>query len=73
MPVAKLGDLTPDGVVIIIDWEKFRIGDSVFVPCINVAKAVHQMRREFRHRDWGLRVRIHPENNISGVRIWRIA
>ena len=28
-------DISPDGVRIIIDWDTFVVGTSIFIPCVN--------------------------------------
>ena len=33
--VLKNSDLNPDGVRVVIDWEKFLVGMSIFIKCIN--------------------------------------
>tara|TARA_R110000823_G_scaffold216748_10_gene346275 strand:+ start:1500 stop:1721 length:222 start_codon:yes stop_codon:yes gene_type:complete len=71
MEVLRLDDVGPDGVRFIIDWDQVRVGDSVFIPCLNVALADKQIRAIFERRQWELRVQVRTENHILGVRIWR--
>jgi|TARA_R110002012_G_scaffold190155_3_gene357733 hypothetical protein len=67
----KFTDISPDGVRIVIDWEKFVPGASVFIPAINTIKAVHHLTEatNLTKKDIVYRVRI--ENGKYGVRVWR--
>jgi hypothetical protein len=51
-----LTDISPDGVRIVVDWDKFKPGASVFIPCINTAKAID----------------VRVEDGKYGVRVWRL-
>lgn len=73
MEVIKLDDVAPDGVRMIIDWSKMSTADSVFIPCLNVKKALKQVDAIFNRRGWKMRVHVSVESNTMGVRIWRIA
>lgn len=73
MEVLKLDDVGPDGVRFVIDWDRFRVADSVFIPCVNVKKAHKQVAGIFDRRGWKLRIHVCTEHNILGVRIWRTA
>jgi len=33
-------DISPDGVRIVIDWDTFVVGTSIFIPCVNAKQAV---------------------------------
>jgi len=39
----KLNDISPDGVRIVINWDAFVVGTSVFVPCINTKQAMNDI------------------------------
>jgi len=73
MEVLKLDDIGPDGVRMIVDWDRMRTADSVFIPCVNVAKALKQIEPIFARRGWKKRAHVSVENHILGLRIWRIA
>ena len=36
-------DLSPDGVRIVINWNKFVPGASVFIPCVNTTRAIDDL------------------------------
>ena len=67
----RLTDISPDGVRIIIDWQKFVPGASVFIPTINTTKAINHVveAANLTKKDIVYRVRI--ENGKYGVRVWR--
>jgi len=67
----KIDDLNPDGVKIIVDWERMYVGASVFVPCVNTLRANHQMRKIADLKLWRVAMRTRIENKMFGVRIWR--
>jgi hypothetical protein len=73
MEVLKLDDIGPDGVRMVVNWDKMRTSDSVFIPCLNVTKAQKQVLAVFGRRGWKMRTHVSVENNIMGLRIWRIA
>jgi len=65
-------DLSPDGVRIVIDWNKFVPGTSVFIPCVNTTRAIDDLvsATGISKKDITKRVRI--ENGKYGIRVWRI-
>jgi hypothetical protein len=72
MEVLRIDDVGPDGIRMVVDWEQMDVGDSIFIPCVNVKQAQKQVRAIFHRRAWGLRIKISVETHILGLRIWRI-
>jgi len=68
----KVDDLDPDKVKVTVSWEDMVIGASVFIPCINTEKAKQQMEKIAKDKSWQVAVRVCIENEMFGVRIWRI-
>jgi hypothetical protein len=66
-----LDDLSPDGVRIVVNWDKMVIGASIFVPCINTQKAKEQVVKLCKGRRWQATIKIVIENDKLGIRIWR--
>jgi len=64
-------DLNPDGVHIIVNWDKMVVGASVFIPCINTEEAVKQLTRVAADKKWEIKPKIQIENNNLGLRVWR--
>ena len=67
----KLDDIAPDGVRIIVSWDKMRVGASVFVPCINARKTREQVNVIFKRKGWKYKAKTTIESGKLGVRIWR--
>ena len=62
-----------EGVQVQVDWGKFYVGSSFFVPCIQpqsflISFLVHARRREFTVYSMK-----RVENGMWGIRIWRTA
>ena len=67
----KLDDIAPDGVRIIVRWDKMVVGASVFIPCINARKAREQVNVIFKRKGWQYKAKTTIESDKLGVRIWR--
>ena len=65
-----LDDLNPDGVRIVINWDKMVIGASFFVPCLNTQKAKEQVTTIAKGKRWQVTIKIVIENDKLGIRIW---
>lgn len=48
------------------------INASIFIPCINTEEAKSQIKRITAEKDWRVETRVTIENNILGLRVWRI-
>lgn len=60
------------GIPINLRWDLFQIGASFFVPGIDREALEKQIRREMRRLNIHTITRQVVENNILGVRVWRI-
>jgi len=69
--VLMLDDLSPDGVRIVINWDKMVIGASFFIPCVNTHKAKEQVTAITKGKRWQVIIKIVIENDKLGIRIWR--
>lgn len=67
-----LTDISPDGVRVIIDWDKFVPGSSVFIPAINTSKAVNELLQVTGLGLDAIQRRVCVEGGKYGVRVWRI-
>ena len=67
----RIDDLAPDGVKIIVDWDAMVVGASIFIPCVNTAKAKKQFLDIAQRKNWNVEVRVRVENEMFGVRMWR--
>jgi len=70
--ILKIHDLNPDGVRIIVNWDRMVTSSSVFIPCINTSKAVEQLQTTAKNKKWQVETHIRIENGKLGVRMWRI-
>lgn len=73
MAVIRLDDLHPDGIRIVVDWFRFQPGSSIFVPCLALDACIEQVDKIAARKQWKIQRRIWVENNILGLRVWRIA
>jgi len=56
-----------------IDWKKFKVGYSFFIPCLNpkksrrnILKVVHRLKYKVVHK-------VVIEDGVRGVRVWRVS
>jgi hypothetical protein len=67
----RLDEFDPDGLRITVDWDKFIVGTSIFVPSINHIKLREQALELAKSRGWEIEMRRRVESKILGLRIWR--
>lgn len=72
MTRVRLTDISPDGIRIVIDWDKFVAGSSVFIPTINTTKAVEHLIKAARIDKNEIAQRVCVEGGKYGVRVWRM-
>ena len=65
-------EISPDGVVFEVDLDRFTVGTSMFIPCINTDKAVRQIKKITTLTSKQLEYRVVIEAEKYGVRIWRV-
>jgi|TARA_R100001129_G_scaffold179700_1_gene156799 hypothetical protein len=70
--VLKIDDLNPDGVRIVVNWERMVTSSSVFILCINTDKCVRQVEKIAKRKGWTIKNQIKVENSKLGVRFWRV-
>ena len=67
----RLDEFDPDGLRIEVDWDKFIVGSSIFVPAINHIKLKEQILDIAKRKGWEVETRRRVEGKILGLRIWR--
>ena len=67
----KVDDLNPDGIKVIVAWERMSVGASVFIPCVNTLQAKYQARKIAELKSWRMITRVRIEAGMFGVRTWR--
>jgi hypothetical protein len=55
-----------------IDWDAFRLYASFFIPALNWRQAKEIVTKEAEKRGFQVVVRISVENDIQGIRVWRV-
>ena len=69
--VRRITDVAPDGIILRIEWDKFVVGSSVFLPCINTTKAIQEVKAVAKKTGTTLKPRVVIEGGRLGVRVWR--
>lgn len=62
-----------EGVIFSFDWDKFAIGDGVFIPCFNTAATMRAVQNSARKHGIKARTRKGIFRGKYGVALWRIA
>lgn len=55
-----------------IDWRKFKVGYSFFIPCINCTEARRTVTEVTRKFKMNIVTKIVIEEGIRGLRVWRV-
>jgi len=61
-----------NGVNYEIDWTKFKVGRSFFVPCLDAAEAKNVVKATMERFGFEVKVKLVIEDGFRGLRIWRI-
>ena len=69
--VKRKWDIDPDGVIISVKWSKLKVGNAVFIPCIDTTKAKEQLKDIAVKKSWEFTIQIRVEDGKLGLRIWR--
>jgi len=64
--------ITADGVPVVIEWHKFVLGTSFYIPCLDRQALAGQVVIAAEERNMRLKYRLVMENGTQGVRFWRI-
>ena len=55
-----------------IDWRKFRVGHSFFVPCIDHKEARKTIAAVMRRLKIDTVTKVTIEEGVKGLRVWRV-
>jgi len=55
-----------------VNWQKFKPGYSIFVPCVNVRAAKGEVMVVLRRLKIKVVMKVVIEEGIKGLRIWRV-
>lgn len=70
MRVARIGQISPDGVPITIPLAELKKGESFFLPCINLRAAQKEVRRKAEELNRKVFIRVRIEKDLIGIRVW---
>ena len=55
-----------------INWRKFMVGTSFFVPCLDADEALFQIERTTKRLRYRIKTLKVIEKGVCGLRIWRV-
>lgn len=55
-----------------VDWKKFRVGWSFFVPCLYLEEGKHAVTTVTKRLGYKVLIKPVIEEGIKGLRVWRI-
>ena len=55
-----------------IDWPDFKPGSSIFIPAVDTKAAIDAIKREATRLEFQYVYKIVVEDDIKGVRVWRL-
>lgn len=61
-----------DGITYNVNWRKFAVGASFFIPCIHAQEAREDVRKLTRRLGFRVAIKLVIEDGIRGLRIWRV-
>lgn len=70
--ILRTTDIDPDGVRIVINWDAFVVGASIFIPCVNTKLAIKQLEVITNENEYTCRSVVRVEEDKIGVRLWRM-
>jgi hypothetical protein len=62
-----------EGIQVQVEWQKFRIGTSFFLPCIDHDRMTAGIVKRATSRGFRVKIIARVENGMWGIRVWRIA
>ena len=60
------------GLTFRVNWSKFIVGASIFIPCLDTEGAKATILKTTRRLGYEIKTRVVVEKGISGLRVWRI-
>lgn len=58
---------------VLVEWSKFKPGTSFFIPCLDRKDMEKQVLAEAKRLRVGVLCKHVVENNMYGLRVWRVA
>tara|TARA_R100000995_G_scaffold84707_2_gene64398 strand:- start:4474 stop:4701 length:228 start_codon:yes stop_codon:yes gene_type:complete len=69
---SKISWLNLEGTPVHIDWWAFQVGTSFFLPCCKCRPLLYEIAKKARKAGVRIASKTVLENNVRGLRIWRI-
>ena len=60
------------GISFNVNWEKFGVGYSFFIPCLDPDEAEKQVKRTAKRLGFTIKTKVTIEENVKGLRVWRV-
>lgn len=60
-----------DRIRFVIPWERFTVGKSIFIPCLDPEYTLQVFKKEAGRRHGRFIHRVVVEKGVMGLRIWR--
>ena len=64
--------ITTDRVPVVIEWHKFVVGSSFYIPCLDRRTLAENIKIAAKERNMRVKYRFTLERGTQGVRFWRI-
>lgn len=71
MPRRNRFSVLVEGVEFTFLWDKFAIGDGVFIPCIDTVPVLREIRNSARRNKIRVRTRVGEFDGKWGVAVWK--
>jgi hypothetical protein len=55
-----------------VNWRKFRVGYSFFIPCIDCDKAKKSIQAIAKKQKSNIVMKVVIEEGVRGIRVWRV-
>lgn len=56
-----------------IQWEKFKLGHSFFIPCLNPPEALKEILSVTKRLKLHVATKVVIEDGVQGIRVWRVS
>lgn len=60
------------GISFNVDWAKFGVGYSFFIPCLDPEHALKEIKKTTDRLGFTIKTKVVVEENVKGLRVWRI-
>lgn len=64
--------ITSDRIDFEVPWDRFTLGTSLFIPCMNPTETLAAFRKEAQRQGVVFTYRVVVEKGVQGLRVWRI-